>query len=357
MKRFLLFSLVNLAVAPLVSQSNYQINSDSTAVPFLRISPDSRAGGMGDGGVACAGDPNAIHWNLANLAFAKRKFAVAVSYTPWMRALVPDCNLAYLGFYVKPDSISAIGVSLRYFSFGQMTTLTPGIGAYGQFRPNEYAADIGYTRKLSEHFAAGISARLIQSNLVGPGVFALSMIKGMACAGDITAAWKGDAIGSEFRNMRPSLGLSISNIGTKMWYRDRDSAEFLPTNARFGGALLFVIAPNHQFTWQGEANKLLVPTTTVNTTKEKLGQITLSSGIEYIFKQNFKFRGGYFHEFRSHSDNRYMTTGVGIEYSVFQLDFAYLIPVGRVHSAPEETIRFTLLLNFDVLRQAKPKRK
>jgi hypothetical protein len=352
MRRFLLFSLGNLLAAALFAQTNYQINSDSTAVPFLRISPDSRAGGMGDGGVASSNDPNAIHWNLSNLAFTKRKCALSVSYTPWLRSLVPDYNLAYISFYAKPDSVSAIGASLRYFSLGRHSFTAPGSGTIGQFRPNEYAVDIGYTRKLSEHFSAGMTARFIQSNLVAPGNFTFDKILGMAFAGDISASWKGDAIGKGTKSIVPSLGLCISNVGSKMWYRDRDSAEFLPTNARLGGGLLFTIAPYHQFTLNGEANRLLVPSPTgINSLKAKLEQITLSSGIEYNYMRTYKFRFGYFHEFESHGDMRYLTTGLGIEYSVFQLDFSYLIPVGSLRNPLENTLRFTLLFNFDAFRQ------
>jgi hypothetical protein len=357
MKRFLLFSLVNLTAAALLAQSGYRINSDSTAVPFLRMAPDGRAGGMGDGGVACASDPHAVHWNLANLAFAKKKFAVAGSYTPWMRALVPDINHAYLALYVKPDSVSAIGASVRYFSLGRVNLTSP-IDGGGAYRPFECAVDVGYTRRLTEHFAAGITMRFIRSNLTGPHptFTSFDIIKGTAYAGDITAAWKGDALGNERRNMVPSLGVCISNLGTKMWYRDRDSAEFLPANARFGGGMLFVIAPYHQITFHGEANKLIVPTTTTaNTLHAKLAQITLSTGIEYVYRQNFKFRSGYFHEFKSHGDNRYITTGAGVAYNVFQFDFAYLIPVGPVGNPLEETVRFTLLFSFDAPRQTSPK--
>jgi hypothetical protein len=357
MKRFLLFSLVNLIVAGLLAQSTYQINNDSTAVPFLRISPDSRAGGMGDGGVACASDPNAIHWNLSNLAFAKRKFALAISYTPWLRALVPDVNHAYIGFYVKPDSVSAVGASVRYFSLGNLSS--NGVtGTPTQFRPNEFAFDVGYTRMLSQHFSAGITARFIQSNPSGINGIVVRDGGGRACAGDISIAWKGRSHGDAVSYMQPSVGAAITNIGSKMWYEDRDSAEFLPTNARLGAALFLQRLPNHSFTIHSEANKLLVPSPyQVNTVKEKLEQITLSAGIEYAYLSMFKLRGGYFHEFESHGNNRYVTAGLGLEYNVFQLDFSYLFPVSGQRSPLENTLRFTLLFNFDVLRQPQPKHK
>ena len=355
MKRFLLFSLgILLSVLSLqvAAQSTYQIGSDSTAVPFLRIAPDARSGAMGDGSVACADDVNAVHWNLANLAFAKKRMSFALSYTPWMRALVPDINHAYLGFYVKPDSVSAIGGSVRYFSLGTITLLDPGMGdVAGQFRPYEYAADVGYTRKLTTHFSVGITARFIKSHLMGPRNFTFDIIKGMACAGDISASWKGKRIGDEAKNMIPSVGFALTNIGTKMWYRDRDSAEYIPSNARLGGALLLTLAPYHQFTLHGEANRLLVPTTTkALSTKEKLEQTTLSAGVEYVYLAMFKFRGGYFHQFESHGNNRYLTTGLGIAYNVFALDFSYLIAVNGERNPLDNTLRFTMLFSFDRIK-------
>jgi len=350
MKRLAVITFCISAFVTGSAQAVYQVNNDSTAVPFLRISPDSRAGGMGDGGAACANDANAVHWNLSNLSFAKKKFGLAISYTPWLRALVPDINHVYLSFFIKPDSVSAFGASMRYFSLGSVSS-TSVVGTPAQFRPNEFAFDLGYTRKLTEHFAAGITVRFIQSNPTGINGIVVRDGGGRACAGDITAAWKGNAAGSENRNVRPSVGLAITNIGTKMWYEDRDSAEFLPTNARFGTALEFILTPIHQFTLHAEANRLLSPAPAyVNTTKEKLEQINLSTGIEYNYLHTFKVRGGYFHEFESHGDNRYFTCGLGIEYTIFQLDFSYLIPVTDQRSPLENTLCFTLLFNFDRLR-------
>lgn len=351
MKRFTVLLFCSVLTVGLSAQAVYQVNSDSTAVPFLRISPDSRAGGMGDGGVASSMDANAVHWNLANLSFAKKKFGLGISYTPWLRALVPDINHVYMGFYFKPDSVSAVGGSLRYFSLGNISS-TSVIGTPTQFRPNEFAFDLGYTRKLAEHFAVGITVRFIQSNPTGINGIVVRDGGGRACAGDITASWRGNAAGGGQRKVQPSVGLAITNAGTKMWYQDRDSAEFLPTNARLGSALEFTLEQMHQFTLQAEANKLLIPTpASVQTVREKLEQITLSTGAEYVYNHMFKVRGGYFHEFESHGNNRYATVGLGIEYNVFQLDFSYLVPISDQRNPLENTLRFTLLFNFGQTRR------
>lgn len=301
--------------------------------------------------MACAGDANAVHWNLANLSFAKKKSFLAISYTPWLRALIPNINHAYIGFYVKPDSVSAVGASIRYFSWGNV--VTNGVtGTPTQFRPNEFAFDVGYTRKLSQHFSAGITTRFIQSNPSGINGIVVRDGGGRACAGDISVAWKGSPHGNEAKYVQPSVGATISNIGSKMWYEDRDSAEFLPTNARVGAGLFFQQLPNHAFTIHFEANRLLVPSPVhVNTTKEKLEQITLSGGMEYAYHSMLKLRGGYFHEFKSHGTNRYITAGLGWEYSIFQLDFSYLFPVSGHRSPLENTLRFTLMFNFDAMKK------
>lgn len=351
MKRFLFFLLTALLLPFAKAQSVYQPCTDSTAVPFLRITPDARGGAMGDGGVACADDANALHWNLSNLAFAKKKSAAAISYTPWMRALAPGMNLVYAGFYIKPDSVSAIGISARYFSRARMSYVDVFSNITGSYRPKEFAVDLGYTRKLSAHFSAGITTRFIQSNLARPSIVVYDRVTGRACAGDISVAWKGSAIRAGLQHIAPSLGFSLSNIGTKMWYRDSDSAEFLPANARLGGALT-VSMPYHQFTLHTEANRLLVPSLhSVNTTKEKLAQVTLSTGVEYVYLGWFKVRAGYFHEFPAHGNTRYFTTGIGVECRMLQLDCSYLVPVGNVQSPLANTVRFSLLVSFGAFRK------
>ncbi len=306
---------------------------------------------MGDAGVATSDDANAVHWNLANLAFTQKKSNLAISYTPWLRALIPDVNHAYIAFAVKPDSNSAIGTSVRYFSMGNVTT--GGItGAPTQFKPNEFAFDIGYTRKLSAHFSTGITARFIQSNPSGINGIVVRDGGGRAFSGDISFAYKGSIRGEVFKHKQFSVGAAISNFGTKMWYEDRDSAEFLPTIARIGAAIVFCDLPTHEFTFQVEANKLLVPNPAfVNTLAEKLERISLASGFEYDYNQAFRIRSGYYHEFESHGSNRYVTLGAGIKYNIFELDFSYLIPVNGMRSPLENTLRFTLLFNFDMLKR------
>lgn len=328
----------------------------TTAVPFLRIAPDARAAGMGDAGAATAFDANAVHWNLSNLAFAKEKMSLSISYAPWLRALVPDISHSYISMHVKPDSVSAVGISLRYFSLGNATG-TGISGAPTQFRPNEFAFDIGYTRRLSAQFSAGITARFIQSNPTGINGIIVRHGGGRACAGDISLSWRGNKSGSNVRYVQPTAGFAITNVGTKMWYQDRDSAEFLPANARIGAAVVLHAATYHQFTVQLQGDQLLVPVTNADAFSPKREKIVLSSGMEYVYRNLFKVRGGYVHDFTSGTYSRYFTTGIGIQYSVFGLDIAYLIPVNDLRNPLENTLRFTLLFCFDRLATSQPPRK
>lgn len=347
MKRIFTFSLGVFITAALVAQAPYSLYEDNLAVPFLRIAPDARAAGMGDAGVASAQDANAIHWNLANLAFAKKKTSFTVSYTPWLRALIPDVNLAYIAAAVKPDSNSALAFSLRYFSFGNISTV--GVtGAPNQFRPNEFAMDVGYTRKLSEHFSVGLTSRFIQSNPTGVNGIIVRQGGGRAFSGDLCATWAGENSGSDGRMLQPVIGVALTNVGTKMWYQDKDSAQSLPTNLRIGTSLVMGELPHHQFTFHLEANRLLA---NVQAYRENafvnVEQFSLSGGAEMVYLGFLKLRGGYLQDFRAYNRDSYFTSGIGIEYNVFQLDVSYLIPVSQIRSPLSNTMRFTLLFVFD----------
>lgn len=348
MKRVFFFLPALFAVAALHAQAPYAVYGDNTAVPFLRIAPDARAAGMGDAGAASADDANAIHWNLSQLAFARQKISFAVSYTPWLRALVPDVSHSFVSFSYKRDSVSAIAASLRYFSMGNVTT---GIaGTPTQFRPNEFAFDVGYTRRLTTQFAAGITARFIQSNPSGINGIFVREGGGRACAGDISFTWQGGTVGNAIRYLQPTVGLAITNIGTKMWYQDRDSASFLPGNVRLGAALL-LRREVHRVILQGEVNRLLVPVPSSLNTAEVQHPVVIGGGMEYTCYGMFKVRGGYSHSYFNSGNLRYFTTGVGVEFNVFQLDVSYLIPANTIRSPLENTMRFSMLFKFGALRK------
>ncbi|MEO6901741.1 MAG: type IX secretion system outer membrane channel protein PorV [Bacteroidia bacterium] len=374
-----------------------QINTITTAVPFLMIAPDSRAGGMGDAGVATSTDANSIHWNPSKLGFAEKQMAVGVSYTPWLRALVPDINLAYLSGYYKTKKSGTIGVSLLYFSLGDITFTDNNGATIGQFRPNEFAVDVAYGVKLGANFSAGGAVRYINSNLTG-GVDVLNSPThaGRSVAVDVSALYKKENIKLSDKKATVAAGLNISNIGTKMSYSDKKNADFIPINMRLGGSLTIVLDEYNTITLAADANKLLVPTPPIykrkldslgnqtNTleldadgnpvialgkdpnrgvadgifgsfndapggAKEELKEINYSFGLEYWYNKLFAVRLGYFYENPIKGDRQYFTLGAGIKYNVFGLDFAYLIPTQQ-RNPLENTLRFSLTFDFDAFK-------
>ncbi len=383
-------------------QVNNNLNTITTAVPFLIITPDSRAGGMGDAGVASSPDVNSIHWNPSKLAFVDKKMGIGVSYTPWLRALVPDINLAYLSFFYKTKKRGTIGASLRYFSLGDITFTDANGTTIGNFRPNEFAIDVAYGVKLSKTFSAGGAVRYINSNLTGGTFVDGSATKaGRTVAVDISALWRNDKIKLGGKKTIAAIGLNISNIGGKVTYSDRGgrgSSDFLPINMRLGGSLTFQMDDYNSISIEVDANKLLVPTPPVykhkivdtngvaydqgvaydangdpeilfgknpnrgvtegifgsfndapGGGKEELREINYACGLEYWYNKLFAVRAGYFYENPYKGNRQFFTLGAGVKYNVFGLDFAYLIPTQQ-RNPLENTLRFTLTFDFDAFK-------
>jgi hypothetical protein len=375
-------------------QINTRVNTITTAVPFLMISPDSRAGGMGDAGVASSADANSVHWNASKLAFAEKKMAIGVSYTPWLRALVPDINLAYLSGYYKTKKNGTFGGSLRYFSLGDITFTDINGNTIGQFRPNEFALDVCYALKLSNVFSMGGAVRYVNSNLTGGTFVDGSATKpGRTLAVDISATYRNEKIKLGGKEGILTFGANISNIGGKMSYSNRNSAtnsNFLPINLRLGGSLALNLDDYNSITFLADANKLLVPTPPIyqldskgnvipdgsggykiaygqdpnrgvasgifgsfsdapGGAKEELKEINYSLGMEYWYNKLFAIRGGYFYENPLKGNRQYVTLGAGVKYNVFGLDFAYLIPT-KQRNPLENTLRFSLTFDFDAFK-------
>lgn len=357
-----------------------QLNTITTAVPFLIISPDARAGGMGDAGVASAGDVNSIHWNPAKLAFMKEKMAFGVSYTPWLRKLVPDINLAYVSFAKLLKGDQAIGASMRYFSLGNITFTDATGTEIGQFDPAEFAFDVAYSRQLSENISGGIALRYINSNLTGGFTVENNTTKaGQSVAADISAFYiKEIEIGN--RDADLSVGLNISNIGSKISYTETGRKDFIPINMRLGPSLNFKLNEYNELAVVVDFNKLLVPSPPIysdsisngeqqilygnspdvsvaqgifqsfsdapNGNKEELQEVNIAGGIEYWYDRQFAFRAGYFYEHENKGNRKYFTLGAGLKYNVFGLDFAYLIPTDQ-RNPLENTLRFSLTFDFN----------
>ncbi|MGV3509246.1 MAG: type IX secretion system outer membrane channel protein PorV [Sphingobacteriaceae bacterium] len=344
-----------------------------TGVPFLLISPDARSGAMGDAGAAISPDANSIHWNPAKLAFMENKTGVALSYTPWLQRLVPDINLAYLSGYHRLDDRNTVGLSLRYFSLGQIQLTDINRIEQGTYSPNEFAVDGTLARQFGENFSLGTAIRFIYSNLAyGQSTSGQQTKPGTALAADVSGYFKKETmfLGSD---ARVALGLNISNIGNKISYTDGGQKVFLPTNMKLGAATTF-LNDLSEFTVALDINKLLVPTPPIRDFdgnivagqdpdksvpagifgsfgdapggfKEELQEISYSLGMEYWYNKQFALRTGYFYENPNKGDRQYLTLGAGLRYNVFNLDFAYLI-ANQQKSPLANTLRFSLVFNF-----------
>lgn len=361
------------------------LNALKVAVPFLTIAPDSRAGAMGDVGVATQPDGYSQHWNPAKYPFTDKQWGIAFSYTPWLRNLVNDINLSYLTGYYKIDDMQTISSSLLYFAMGEVqftseTSPDPLI----KYNPNELAIDLAYSRRFSDYISGALAFRYIRSDLTG-GYSQQSQPNskaGTAFAADIAMYYQRPVRLSD-KNGEMAFGLNISNIGSKLSYTDDDdNKNFIPINMRLGGRLSVDIDQYNSFTVALDASKLLVPTPPVygieggenviiagkdpnvpivqgmlqsfndapNGMKEEFQEISYSGGIEYWYAKQFAIRGGYFYEHENKGNRKYFTLGAGLKYNIFNIDFAYLIPTGGFNSPMANTVRFSLSFDFTPAR-------
>lgn len=341
------------------------IKAITTAVPFLMICPDSRSGGLGEAGVAIADNANASHWNLSALAFSQKKFGVGLSYTPWLRSLVPDINLSYLsGYYNMGERAGVISSSLRYFSLGNIIFTDENAVEYGKFNANEFAWDAGYTRKVTDYFSAGVGLRFIYSNLAAnASVNGFDTKPGLSFAGDLNMLYNRDFdAGAVPLNLR--WGLNISNIGAKISYTNSANKDFIPTNLRLGAAVKAGLDEYNSLTFTADLNKLMVPSEGGQSKQtlisgmfssfgdapggfgEEMKEFNLSTGIEYWYNDLFAARAGIFLEDKIKGNRKFVTLGLGVKYSVFSLDFAYLASLSQNHPL-QNTLRFSLGFSFD----------
>jgi hypothetical protein len=366
-----LFMLLGGTITATQAQTNTDpINVVTSAVPFLRISPDARGGGMGDVGIATAPDANTGFWNLAKAPFAKNKFSVAASYTPWLSDLkLNDVYLTSLAGYYQLDEMQAISGSLRYFSLGNIQFTDFSGNQLQSFRPREFALDAGYSRKLSNKIGLGVALRYISSDLAGGSVNGVTYKKGNSIAGDVHFFYKGTkADGNGF-----DWGATLSNLGSKISYTsDATQKDYIPANFGIGGAYNKVFDADNKITFALDINKLMVPTPPSATDsvsladyrskgvvsswfssfgdggKDELKEATIAVGSEYWYKDQFALRAGYFYENQIKGDRRFFTLGAGLKYNMVGLNFSYLLPTGSgVNRNPlSNTLRFTLVYDM-----------
>lgn len=346
-------------------------NTVNTAVPFLRISPDARAGAMGDAGVATSPDANSMFWNLSKVSFAKSRSNVSITYTPWLKELVNDVFLATLAGYYQLDEFQTVSASLRYFSLGTINfTDITGMPTY-DYRPREYAFDAGYSRKLSDNFSLALAGRYIYSNLASGDINGRVIKPGTAFATDLSLFYTKDFEKSDNVVNTWNVGMAITNIGTKISYTESaTNKDFLPTNLGLGTAYTFGLDETNKLMLTLDLNKLMVPTpdsaglyrqkSTVagmfssfgdapGGFSEELQEFTVSMGGEYAFRDQFFVRAGYFYENKNKGNRKFVTAGLGVKYNMFGLNFSYLVPSGNgIQRNPlSNTLRFSLIFDLD----------
>lgn len=354
-------SLVGSMASGASAQSADPINIVTTSVPFLRVSPDARAGGMGDQGISTSPDIQSQFYNIAKYPFATAPSGVGANYVPWLKDLgLKDVYLASLAGYHKLDELQTISASVRYFSLGTIQFTDASGNDLNTGRPREMSFDLGYARKLSDRLALGVSLRYIYSNLAsGASGAGTSYKAGSAVAGDIGLYYnKTKETGQGWH-----MGAVLSNLGTKISYTtDAAQKNFIPANFGLGAGHTWVTNEVHKISLNGEVNKLLVPAAPVNGDSAAYSKynssgvvdgwaksfsnkaMSYSVGAEYLYNDQFALRAGYYRDSRSMGKRSYFTLGAGLQYNIFGLDFSYLLASGNgVNRNPlSNTIRFGL---------------
>ena len=373
----MMLMLAAIALPAMAQKENF-FNPVTTSVTSQSIAPDARSAGMGDVGAATAPDVVSQYWNPAKYPFNISRAGVAINYTPWLRQLVSDIDLAYVAGYYRIGDYSAVSASLRYFSLGEVQMLDD---ENLTINPYEMSFDVAYSLMLSEHFSLGAAVRWIYSDLTYD--FTSDTAPGSAFAADLSCYYQ-NYLNIGERECQLGLGLNISNIGSKISFGGDNNSEFIPTNMRLGASLMVPIDEYNRFTIAADANKLLVPTYPKQNEgesteayqervqkdyydvssisgifksfgdapggfKEELQEVQWSVGAEYIYHDKFALRAGYHHESENKGNRKYFTVGAGFKMSVFSLDAGYVIATAKSNPL-DQTLRFSLSFDMDGIK-------
>ena len=376
--------LAMIAISAKAQDKRAMFNPIHTALVSQTIAPDARAAGMGDVGAATDPDVNSQYWNPAKYPFCISRAGLALNYTPWLRSLVSDMDIAYLAGYYRIGDYSAVSASLRYFSLGEVFVGTDGTGDISNaqtINPYEMSFDVAYSLMLSEKFSIAAGVRYLMSDMTYKSDEEKSASS--AFAADISCYYN-NYINIGSRECQLGLGLSISNIGSKIKFNGDENSDFIPTNMRLGAALMVPIDEFNRFTIAADANKLLVPTYPQQNEgeeendykkrvedeyyslssisgmfksfgdapggfKEEMQEVNWSVGAEYIYNDKFSLRAGYHHESENKGNRKYFTVGAGFRMSAFTLDCGYVIATAKSNPL-DQTLRFTLGFDMDGLK-------
>lgn len=376
-KHIMMLMLAAIALPAMAQKDNF-FNPVTTSVTSQSIAPDARSAGMGDVGAATDPDVVSQYWNPAKYPFTISRAGVAINYTPWLRQLVNDIDLAYVSGYYRIGDYSAVSASLRYFSLGEVQMSD---NEYLTINPYEMSFDVAYSLMLSENFSLGAAVRWIYSDLTYD--FTSDTAPGSAFAADLSCYYQ-NYLNIGQRECQLGLGLNISNIGSKISFGGDNNSEFIPTNMRLGASLMVPIDEYNRFTIAADANKLLVPTYPKQNEgesteayqervqkdyydvssisgifksfgdapggfKEELQEVQWSVGAEYIYHDKFALRAGYHHESENKGNRKYFTVGAGFKMSVFSLDAGYVIATAKSNPL-DQTLRFSLSFDMDGIK-------
>lgn len=383
MKKIYLAALTLMGISPLTATAQEKVdmfNPEKNSVTSQSIAPDARAGGMGDVGAATDPDVASQYWNPAKYPFTISRAGVSLNYTPWLRQLVSDIDLAYLVGYYRIGDYSAVSGSLRYFSLGEVfygdtsdTQMT--------LNPYEMSFDVAYSIMLSEKFSIAAGVRWIYSDLTYN--YSDTSSPGSAFAVDLAAYYQ-NYVNIGQRECQLGIGLDISNVGSKINFGGDENSEFLPANLRLGASLMVPVDEYNRFSIAVDANKPLVPTMPVKMDgesdedfitrkqndyydvspisgifksfgdapggfKEEMQEIRWSVGAEYVYNDKFSLRAGYHHESENKGNRKYFTVGAGFKMNVFSLDAGYVIATAKSNPL-DQTLRFSLSFDMDGLK-------
>jgi hypothetical protein len=386
-----------------VTDNDLQLNTITTSLPFMAITPDSRAGGMGDAGTALSANSTSVYWNTSLLSFAKEKSEVSLSYTPWLRQLTNDIHLSYLAGYKQLNKVHSIGGALRYFSLGEITFTDINGDVLRDDKPSEFELVGAYAFKLAERFSIGVNGKFAYSNLTGGlTVAGVNTKPGVVGAADLSFSYFNDDAKIGNTDGTYTFGLTINNIGNKVSYSELSRRDFIPMNLKIGNSFLAEFDEYNKVTFSVDLQRLLVPTPAIyklidgeyvmlagmngdvgiitsmmqsfydapgvlaedengdyiqnaagtyeivkgTRLKEELAEINIAAGAEWWYSDVLALRGGVFYENKNKGNRQFLNLGASLKYNMFAIDFSYLASLNGRQSPLANTLRFTLRLNL-----------
>jgi hypothetical protein len=386
-----------------VTDNDLQLNTITTSLPFMAITPDSRAGGMGDAGTALSANSTSVYWNTSLLSFAKQKSEVSLSYTPWLRQLTNDIHLSYLAGYKQLNKVHSIGGALRYFSLGEITFTDINGDVLRDDKPSEFELVGAYAFRLADRFSIGVNGKFAYSNLTGGlTVAGVNTKPGVVGAADLSFSYFNDDAHIGNTDGTYTFGMTINNIGNKVSYSELSRRDFIPMNLKIGNSFLAEFDEYNKVTFSLDLQRLLVPTPAIyklidgdfvmlagmngdvgiitsmmqsfydapgvlatdengdyiqNTDgtyqvvkgtrlKEELAEINIAAGAEWWYSDVLALRGGVFYENKNKGNRQFLNLGASLKYNMFAIDFSYLASLNGRQSPLANTLRFTLRLNL-----------